>query len=349
MAIFGGKKKKPETLVRSKDEPALTNPSGVQTSAPIIERINWLGLKVADVVGETLFFEEKLHLKAVSEGNTAAGHRVIFDCETLLLELSEGGQTWATRPKPRKGSPDVPLIVSFAVDHIEALAQQLNEAEVLTTQVFDQGWVASLLFLDAERNLWQASETRNEPAVKMASLRKIGAVWLGVEDLPGQVAFYRDVLGLPLTDLGNRPRPITEMAEQQQAEEAKVAETEADLPESEAAPEIVTPLPQPVYNAEVGNSEEIGSGATFFDEGARLVLTEGGHKLENGFEKQWGRDTPLMLGFKANNLSGLIEKLREQEVTLQGPFQVARLSNASRQKQAIRFTDPEGNVWQVTE
>ncbi len=332
MALFGGQKKKAETIVR----PAPDFQPKLKAVTPSIERVNWLGLKVADVVGVSLFLEEKLGLKFLDEGNSAAGHHVLYDCETLQLELVEGGQTWATRAKPRLGHPDVPLVASFAVDKVQQIAEQLHEAEILTTQVFDQGWVASFLFFDIERNLWQVSETRNEPAVGRDTLRRIGAVWLAAEDLPAQVAFYRDVLGLPLSDLGNRPRPITEYAEREQAT------TEADLSEFEQNTADVQAENQPE-----STSTEIHEGATFFEQGARLVLSSGGHRLEGGHERQWGRDTSFMPGFQTNDLKGMAEKLRQAGVKLAAPDRTSR--SLSRHRSFIRFTDPEGNICQISE
>lgn len=344
MPLFGGNKKKEETLIPPKPIPRAMSAS----SEPVIERIGWLGLKVYDVVGEALFLEEKLGLKHFGEGNSAAGHHVRFDCETLCLELVEGGKTWVSRAKPHHGSPDVPLIASFAVDNIAQISQQLHDAKVLTTQIYEQGWVASLLFFDIERNLWQISERRNEPAVGHQDLRRIGALWLAVEDLPAQIAFYRDVLGLPLSDLGNRPRPITEYGQCQRQEEDRLpveaggeAGIELDFSKDE-------PLPEPVFSADT-SLDEPGNGATFFDEGVRLALTPGGHRPQTGHEKQWGLDTSFMLGFQTNNLSGMAEKLKQAGVRVSQPFRFIHSAATNRAQQAIRFTDPEGNVWQIIE
>lgn len=348
MPLFGGNKKKQETF--SRPERPVVRPE-FRAVEPRIERINWLGLKVFDSLDEALFLEEKLHLKFLNEGNSTAGHHILFDCETLQLELVGGGPTWASRAKPRQGSPDVPLVASFVVDNLEEIARQLAEDEVLATRIFDQGWVASLLFFDVERNLWQISEIRNEPAVNLNYLRRIGAVWLAAEDLLSQVAFYRDVLGLPLSDLGNRPRPITENAERhQQSEEPEppeetvveqaVPETMADATDSTG--EEAKPYPD-------CPAKEIREGATFFESGARLVLTEGGHRLENGGEKQWGHDSPFMLGFQTNDLAGMAEKLRQAGVRLSDPQAFRRSASYNHPTRSFRFTDPEGNVWQISE
>jgi catechol 2,3-dioxygenase-like lactoylglutathione lyase family enzyme len=344
MAFFSRDKKKNETLTRGPSQPTL-----LKTQEPGIERIGWLGMRVSDVLGEALFLEEKLHLKALVEGNSAAGHHVSYDCQTLRLELVEGGQAWATRAKPRKGSPDISLIPSFAVDQIEQVSQQLNEAEVMITQIYEQGWVASFLFLDVERQLWQVSETRNEPAVGTTELRRIGAVWLAVEDIYKQVPFYRDVLGLPLADLNNRARPITQAAERSQAEEDEIAEHGGGV-EPEFQTVDTSPLPRPVFSADADTTDNnLSDAVTFFDTGARLVLTTGGHRVEGRKEKQWGIDTPFMLGFQTNNLSAFVQRLQQAGVKVQGPFRFNADLAPNRLQQAIRFTDPEGNTWQIYE
>ncbi len=351
MALFSRNRKKEETLTRPKNSQGRIS---VPSNEPHLQRIGWLGLKVSDVVGEALFLEEKLHLQARTEGNGTGGHQVTYDCDTLQLELAEGGQTWATRARPRKGNPDISLIASFAVDHIEQISQQLAEAEIATTQIYEQGWAASFLFFDPERTLWQVSETRNAPAVGFSELKRIGALWLAVEDLPEQIKFYRDVLNLPLSDVNNRARPITEAAEHQQSEEDEKGEL-AEGVESEFEIDRSVLAPHPVFSADAdSDTASFGDSVTFFDEGARLVLTTGGHRVEGRAEKQWGIDTAFMIGFQTNNLAGYHEKLKQAGVKTQGPFRAGFNSNPNsynnqRPGQAIRFTDPEGNVWQIYE
>jgi catechol 2,3-dioxygenase-like lactoylglutathione lyase family enzyme len=342
MPLFGGNKKKPEMPTRPPEPRPRLN-----LIEPRIERINWLGLKVADVTGEALFLEEKLNLKFLNEGNSASGHHVLYDCGTLQLELVEGGQTWASRSKPRLGSPDIPLIGSFTVDKIEEVVNRFSEAEILSTQVFDQGWVASLLFFDLERNLWQVSEIRNEPAIGFSDLRRIGAVWLAAEDLEAQITFYKDVLGLPLSDKDDRPRPITEQAEHQQADAELAEGANLEFEPEPAADNFSPPSPTEACDEIVTLKE--GTSVTFFNSGARLALTGGGHRLEGGKERQWGRDTSFMLGFQTNDLNGMAERLRQAGVRIQGPDYLNRYSTLHRNRAAIRFTDPEGNTWQITQ
>src|SRR5690349_15096525 len=143
MSWFGASNKKTAIAAASKTKPART--FGLE---PQILGLGWLGMKVADVVALAVFMEEQLGLPFVGEGNTYAGHHVRYDCGALELELVSGGTTWATRPKPRRGQPDVPLIPSFSVDNIQPVAEQLNEKELATTQVFEQGWTASCYFFD---------------------------------------------------------------------------------------------------------------------------------------------------------------------------------------------------------
>ena len=204
MAIFSSKIGQNRPVTRDPRRP----------TPPRILRLGWLGLKVADLMTETVFVERTLALKYLDEGNSNDGHHVRYDCG-LELELVTGGTTWATRPKPRRGQPDLPLVPSFQVDDIAAVATRLNEQEVLLTQVFEQGWAANFLFFDPERNLWQVSQTRNEPATHTDGTLRLATLWLSVEDLPAQIAFYRDVIGLPLVDEDTRPRPITLEAERE--------------------------------------------------------------------------------------------------------------------------------------
>jgi catechol 2,3-dioxygenase-like lactoylglutathione lyase family enzyme len=315
----------------------------IKWDEPGVLRLAWLGLKVADVVAEAGFLEHVLELKLVHEGNSTSGHHIRYDCGPLELELVTGGTTWATRPKPRQGQPDVTLIPSFKVDNISQIAGYLTEREVPTTQIFEQGWVASFFFLDVERNLWQVSETRTEAPSATEKAALINALWLSVEDFPAQVAFYRDVLGLPLVAQPTQPRPITR---------------EAELYHQE------NPISSPdqVEFSEDGKVAETSSlEAIFFAEGAQLALSPGGKRLENGRERIWGRDTAFMPGLQTTHLADMVARLHAAGIETSGPYSHIGSKTVNGRKptranpalphvtQAFRFTDPEGNPWQIFE
>jgi catechol 2,3-dioxygenase-like lactoylglutathione lyase family enzyme len=335
MPFFGSKNRSTATLSGTKNR--LPNPkTGLEE--PRVLGITWLGLKAADVMAEAAFMERTLGLKHLEEGNSLSGHHIRYDCGPLELELVSGGTVWASRPKPRQGQPDVPLIPSFQVDNIKHLAAQLNEREVLMTRLFEQGWAASFFFFDAERNIWQASETRTEPAVATEEAARIGALWLAAEDFPAQVAFYRDVLGLPLVAQPDNPAPITLEAELYQQENPLIT---LDNPPVEDAAGVQPETPRPLE-------------AVFFAQGVRLALSPGGRRLENGAERVWGQDTAFLPGFQTNNLPGLVARLQAAGVKTSSPFPhyrtPSRLDPRQPQTtQAIRFSDPEGNPWQVFE
>ncbi len=321
---------------------------------PRILRLAWLGLKAVDIVEESTFIERTLRLQFLDEGNSTTGHHVRYNCGSIELELVTGGTVWATRPKPRRGQPDVPLIASFSVDNIISLSERLNESEVPRTQTFEQGWVASFLFLDPERNLWQVSESRVEPASQTEEASVIGSLWLSVEDYPAQLIFYRDTLGLPLVDEGPHVRPITLEAERFQAENPL---ERVILPASPNDPSVSPNLAEGAeVEAESGSLSDgnPGSGAVFFAEGVRLALSPGGKRLEGGAERVWGRDTAFLPGFQTNNLNGLVERLRAAGVRTTEPFPFARTLDTRElrsftTRRAVRFSDPEGHVWQVFE
>ena len=294
-------------------------------------RLAWLGVKSADLMKEATFVEQVLKLPYIDEGNSRAGHHVRYSCG-LELELVSGGTAWATRPKPRQGQPDLSLVPSFQVDDIDVAASRLHEREVGMTQIYEQGWSASFLFLDPERNLWQVSENRTEPAVQTDELSQLGALWLSVEDLGAAEAFYAEVLGLPLADEANRPRPITLSAEQYQQENL------AEEPEPDG--ETTSPAVQTALSP---------TGALFFREGVRLALSPGGRRLEDGQDRVWGQDTAFLPGLLTPDLNGLCARLKAAGRPFSGPF--SHYSNQSRQPnhhgRAIRFTDPEGHPWQA--
>ncbi len=292
---------------------------------PRIVGINWLGVKSTDVVGAAIFMERTLGLNLATEGNSNLGHHVKYNCGPLEMELLEGAVTWALQPKPRRGSPDIPLVPSFLVDDIQPIATIIHEKEVPATQVFDQGWASNMLFFDPERHLWQVAQINNEPPVGTNALNYLGVLWLAAEDLAAQIKFYQEVLGLPLTDRGGTERPVTERAEK---EFQNVEETESDSI-SEIATLEDSPMPD--------------MGAVFFEEGARLALTSGGKRLENGAARIWGKDTAFQIGFRAVNLQALAQHLAQHKVPVNGPH------GDNRSGYWLYFTDPEGNTWRVTE
>jgi predicted enzyme related to lactoylglutathione lyase len=287
---------------------------------PHIVRLNWLGLKVADITGEAIFFEEALKIPVVSEGTARDGHHVLYKLGDIFLELYEGGATWATQPKPRNGTPDISLVPGFLVDDIQMVAMELREKEVKMTPTYEQGWVSSFLFFDAERVLWEVSQINNQPKADTNKLEKLGVLWLAAEDLEAQTAFYRDVIGLPLTDLDERPRPITLEAEKQQVETG--FENIASAPEN-----IIKPR-----------------SAIFFAQGTRLAITGGGKTLEDKAERGWGKETHFLGGFQAYKPLELLERLKNAGVKVEGPFYNENVGRVS-----FRFTDPEGNSWKVTD
>jgi catechol 2,3-dioxygenase-like lactoylglutathione lyase family enzyme len=145
-------------------------------------------------------------------------------------------------------------------------------------------------------------------------------LWLAAEDLEAQVSFYRDVLGLPLSEKGGGQRPLSghtipveEIAEQ-------------------APPEAETETP-------VG----YGMGAVFFDEGTRLAISPGGLRLPDGITRVWGKDTAFQIGFKAQNVKLMAEKLSASGVKISSLGQNTAFGNW------FNFTDPEGNQWRITE
>jgi catechol 2,3-dioxygenase-like lactoylglutathione lyase family enzyme len=151
-------------------------------------------------------------------------------------------------------------------------------------------------------------------------LENVGVLWLSVEDLAAQTAFYRDVIGLPLADEDDRPRPITQSAESYQL---TVASEDADpTPDTVIAPRAVV----------------------FFTQGTRLALTGGGKTLEDKAERVWGKDTHFMGGFQAYRPLELAERLKSAGVKVEGTFYNENIGRVS-----FRFTDPEGNTWKVTD
>lgn len=317
------------------------------SAEPRILRLGWLGMKVADVITVSVFMEEQLGLPFIEEGNTYAGHHVRYDCGRLELELVSGGTTWATRPKPRRGQPDVPLVPSFSVDNIQQVAERLNEKDLPATQLFEQGWATSFYFFDPERNLWQVHEKRTEAASGTTELRNIGVIWLACEDLAAQINFYQNILGLPLLDDGGQDRPITAFAEQQQLEEPT---TFADYSSDSRADSDV--FQENVATDESIRAAKTQQGAVFLTGGVHLALSPGGVKLPNNAPRVWGKDTPFLPGLLTNNLQGMASRLTAAGLKISGPYphistKVGFDPRYPTPTQAIRFHDPEGQPWQI--
>jgi predicted enzyme related to lactoylglutathione lyase len=347
MPLFG-KKKKEQT------RPVLRG----QVSEPRVERLVWLGLKVADVLAEALFLENSLQLRFANEGNSSNGHHIRYNCGGIELELVEGGLTWASRPKPKNGSPDIPLIASFAVDNIATIIENLNEKEVAVTQVFEQEWTSSALFFDPERNLWQLEELHTSPAVHTNRLDKISTIWLECENWESQLSFYRDVLKLPLVATGGGVRPVTTHTEQMRR--AEYAETAASLGStldtatipvqgqtkaSVESVEVETLALNSQEQLETSLSGENPPAAVFFSEGTHLVLVPGGRKPPNLIRRVWGRDVNLSLSFQTYDVLALAQQLRTGGYTVTAPAP----DPDTRRGLAFSFNDPEGNTWQVAE
>lgn len=313
--------------------PARPGPTAsVSSSCPRLLGLGWLGLKAADTVAEARFLEHVLKLKFLDETTTPSGHQVRYHAGPLDLELVEGGTTWATRPKPRHGQPDVSLVPSFQFNDLDEFTTSLRNHEVPETRVFEQGWGASILFFDPERNLWQADVIRVEPAVRVESLPGIGAVWLSVEDFAAQVAFYRDVLGLEEINEGNYVPPITEAAEHYNASHP-----------------VILPA---TSNREKPESPHLPTGAVFRAGAVRLALSPGGQRLEDGRARVWGQDTAFLPGFQTNDLNGFARRLEGAGIPTTGPYPFYYVNSMPRGPQrlagsALRFVDPEGHPLQV--
>jgi catechol 2,3-dioxygenase-like lactoylglutathione lyase family enzyme len=329
MAFFGSKQdtRRPGTPAR----PA----ASVSSDRPWLLNLGWLGLKAADTVAEARFLENVLKLKFVGEVTTADGHMVRYRAGQLELELVAGGATWATRPKPRHGQPDISLIPSLQFNHLNDFVNNLQEHDVPETRLFEQGWGASVLFFDPERNLWQGNEIRVEPAVMSDNLPGIGALWLSVEDFTAQVAFYRDILGLEEINEGDYHPPITEAAEHYHAQ-------------------------HPVINPATAGEEVTGSGpalptgAVFRAGNIRLALSPGGQRLEDNRERVWGQDTAFLPGFQTNDLNDFARRLNKAGIQTTGPHPFYYVNQTPRGPQwrrgaALRFCDPEGHPLQVYE
>ncbi len=350
MALFGPKNSQKTT---TSSQPRNGNQD--QPNRPGFERLAWLGLKASDVMAEALFLEQTLGLKYLDEGNSATGHHVRYDCGTLELELVSGGITWANRPKPRRGQPDLPLIPSFQLDNIQHFSSQLHEREVLMTQIYEQGWAASFMFFDPERNLWQANETRTEAPVNTEVTTRLGAIWLAVEDFSAQLQFYRDVLGLPLVEEVLSPPAITVEAERQQTEKLEL--------EQATLSQLTDNVSPPPHNLNINSqaSRAVGAeevalkplSAIFFKTGVRLALSPGGTALAGRAARVWGTDTAFLPGLKTNDLPGMLDRLQATGVATSGPFAYTRLQKNGTGSytpiQVFRFVDPEGHVWQVFE
>ena len=328
MAIFGSKQdtRRNETPVRQA--------TSVSSNRPRLLGLGWLGLKAADTVAEARFLENVLKLKFLDETNSSNGHVVRYRAGLLDLELVEGGTTWATRPKPRHGQPDVSLVPSLQFNDLNEFINVLKEHDVPETRVFEQGWGASVLFFDAERNLWQANEIRVEPAVAKENQPGIGALWLSVEDFAAQTAFYRDVLGLEEINEGKYVPPITEAAERYNAQNPVILPATSSL-------QTQTPAATP-------------TGMVFRAGAIRLALSPGGQRLEDGRERVWGKDTAFLPGFQTNDLKGFTRRLHEAGVNTTGPYPFFYVNFAPRGPQrragsALRFFDPEGHPLQVYE
>jgi catechol 2,3-dioxygenase-like lactoylglutathione lyase family enzyme len=328
MAIFGSKPgvKQSEKLARLS--------GNLSSNSPHLLRLGWLGLKVADVLAEALFLENILKLKFVDEGNTASGHRVRYNCGGVELELVGGGATWATRSKPRRGQPDVSLVPSLLFNDLNRFEAGLKEQDVLVTRPFEQGWGASLFFLDPERNIWQANEIRVEPALPAGTGPIISALWLSVENFPAQVNFYREVLGLELLNQGHNSPPITETAEQFH----------------QANPVI---LPASPLDCAL-NQPEPATGAVFAAGELKLALSPGGKPLEGKQERTWGVDTAWLPGFQTNNLREFARKLADAGIKTNGPNTFHYINTTPKGPRwqagsALRFCDPEGHPLQVYE
>jgi catechol 2,3-dioxygenase-like lactoylglutathione lyase family enzyme len=312
MAFFGRKKPAP-----SGNKAADSISPGAE---PFILGINWLGVKTNDVVRMAIFMEEVLGLPFIESGNSMAGHHVLYNCRNIRVELLEGGVTWAQHSKPRQGAPDIPLIPSFLVDEIKPIYGMLQEKEIPSTQLFDEGWVSSMLFFDPERNLWQITAVRNQPPVGTNQLDNLGVVWLAAEDLEAQVSFYRDVLGLPISENGGGARPLS-------GHTTPITETSEETltePESETA-------------------AGVGMGVVFFDKGTRLAISPGGVRIPEGAARLWGKDTAFQIGFKGQNVKALAEKLSAKGVKISSVGQNTAFGHW------FNFTDPEGNQWRITE
>ncbi len=330
MAIFGNK---PATSQIGKPARQAANFSA---NSPQLLRLGWLGLKVADVVAESLFLEKTLKFQFTDEGKSNAGHHVRYNCGGLELELVSGGSTWATRSKPRHGQPDVSVVPNLQFNDLEQFAASLKDHEIAQTRPFEQGWGTSLFFLDPERNIWQANEIRVEPALPAGTEPVISALWLSVEDFTAQVNFYRETLGLKLINRGDYSPPITERAERYQ-------QANPLIQPARTPPEAAHLIRPPAANGAVFQAGEI-----------KLALSPGGQKLEGGQERVWGKDTAFLPGFQTTSLSGFARRLDQAGIKTSGPYPFFYVNSNSQGPRwqagsALRFFDPEGHPLQVYE
>lgn len=268
MPLFGKKKSQEEKPISRNGLARKKTVGSFAKSEPYVERLVWLGLKAADVMVESIFLENNLQLAFSDEGNSSAGHHIRYNCGAIELELVEGGATWASRPKPKNGTPEMPLVASFELDNIASMIEILNQKEVPATQLFDQGWTVSALFLDPEHNIWQVEEIRTLPPAGTTQIGKIGSIWLECQDLEQQVTFYRDVLRLPLISEGGGKRPITAQTEyyRRQPEQNRPALTASQPPPTPVEATVTTNSPEEATQTEVStaadNSQTVHSNST---------------------------------------------------------------------------------------
>lgn len=152
----------------------------------MLREITWVGLKVADLGAAGDFYVKRLGVAARFEH--AFGLRL--DTQWCDLDLVPGGRA-------RAGGS---LFLSFHVQSAHQAAEALRERGVQTGAIKEERWGGFTAFRDPEHNRWMVAHSVDLPPVKGNQLRRIG--WLSIlgQDSEALIAFYRDVLGVPLVE-----------------------------------------------------------------------------------------------------------------------------------------------------
>lgn len=175
--------------------------------------LGWFVRRTNDVEGLTRFFRDVVGLPVLREHG---GIAQLWAGEATVFEIAPGG-----RPNPeytdRAQSPSVPI---FRVHGIRGTIQRLRDAGVRFINEFERDHNHLAYFLDPlgnvtglqeryrtsdraeDREAWRrcdARETRIEGVGPLPpDIQHIGWVVFRSLDVPAQIAFYRDVVGLDI-------------------------------------------------------------------------------------------------------------------------------------------------------